>query len=454
MPSLVAPRTTESNRRECHRPRRCAAPSGGTGHASCSGTIKAPDPALGRPSCAGSSRWGHVRQLDAAGSCWHAPGRPSRRIRRLAPDPSPGLNHLETIVERHHGFGASGAITRMLTEAAEGTSDVPYATARGPGHHRSWRRSQLPAREVGGAYRITGGASAGNSQVVSASGRSRIAAHCARQPSAASWTRRSSRSLIRQLTNAARREYRSHSIPRTGRSNTGWTAPPVRAMYVPRTSEPDAKFAPVRLIVRRVIARAPKVTVVRLLPPTSMYRLLRTVHVQETRRCGVPTIAPAPTERSVAIQTTLPAWGEPPWSRTVSPHVGLAGDTGEDHNLAVQRWIRTVGSWCHRSLRRCGILVASPDDCITRCLRRPTNRCCTFDPPTGSCRNSFVALRQSQRIIQLADRRNSPATEVPTAQPKVLQTPPPWSARVPSCVFSHHPAQQSPQTAIGTLCGN
>ena len=75
-----------------------------------------------------------------------------------------------------------------------------------------------------------------------------------------------------------------------------YITPPVRAMYVPRTEHRPLAVTELVEHEQRVIARAPKVSVVRRSLLFSMYRTLRTVHVQDhppvrcvRHRSGPPT---------------------------------------------------------------------------------------------------------------------------------------------------------------------
>ena len=152
--------------------------------------------------------------------------------------------------------------------------------------------------------------------------------------------------------------------------------PLVRAMYVPRTQLGALAVTELVEHEQRVIARAPKVTVVRRSLLFSMYRTLRTVHVQDhppVRRAGHSSVHP----RSVHSAQPL--------------HVAVLGTTSVSNRLMVlvlaaglsmPRLQRLPASsdrrptvqhrWYPRSL---------PDDCTPTACRRPTNRCCTLRPP-------------------------------------------------------------------------
>ena len=74
----------------------------------------------------------------------------------------------------------------------------------------------------------------------------------------------------------------AHSCrPVAGQDRIQYITPPVRAMYVPRTQHRALAVTELVEHEQRVIARAPKVTVVRRSLLFSMYRTLRTVHVQD-----------------------------------------------------------------------------------------------------------------------------------------------------------------------------
>ena len=69
--------------------------------------------------------------------------------------------------------------------------------------------------------------------------------------------------------------------PVAGQDRIQYITPPVRAMYVPRTEHRPLAVTELVEHEQRVIARAPKVSVVRRSLLSSMYRTLRTVHVQD-----------------------------------------------------------------------------------------------------------------------------------------------------------------------------
>ena len=69
--------------------------------------------------------------------------------------------------------------------------------------------------------------------------------------------------------------------PVAGQDRIQYITPPVRAMYVPRTEHRPLAVTELVEHEQRVIARAPKVSVVRRSLLFSMYRTLRTVHVQD-----------------------------------------------------------------------------------------------------------------------------------------------------------------------------
>ena len=74
-----------------------------------------------------------------------------------------------------------------------------------------------------------------------------------------------------------------------------YITPPVRAMYVPRAEHRALAVTELVEHEQRVIAHAPKVTVVRHSLLFSMYRTLRTVHVQDhppVRRAGHSSVHP------------------------------------------------------------------------------------------------------------------------------------------------------------------
>ena len=74
----------------------------------------------------------------------------------------------------------------------------------------------------------------------------------------------------------------AHSCrPVAGQDRIQYITPPVRAMDVPRTEHRPLAVTELVEHEQRVIARAPKVTVVRRSLLSSMYRTLRTVHVQD-----------------------------------------------------------------------------------------------------------------------------------------------------------------------------
>ena len=79
-----------------------------------------------------------------------------------------------------------------------------------------------------------------------------------------------------------RHESTPHSCrPVAGQDRIQYVTPPVRAMYVPRTEHRPLAVTELVEHEQRVISRAPKVTVVRRSLLSSMYRTLRTVHVQD-----------------------------------------------------------------------------------------------------------------------------------------------------------------------------
>ena len=93
--------------------------------------------------------------------------------------------------------------------------------------------------------------------------------------------------------------------PVAGQDRIQYITPPVRAMYVPRTEHRPLAVTELVEHEQRVIARAPKVTVVRRSLLSSMYRTLRTVHVQD--HPPVRCVRHRPVHpRSVSLGPTLP----------------------------------------------------------------------------------------------------------------------------------------------------
>ena len=125
-----------------------------------------------------------------------------------------------------------------------------------------------------------------------------------------------------------------------------YITPPVRAMYVPRAEHRALAVTELVEHEQRVVAYAPKVTVVRRSLLFSMYRTLRTVHVQDhrpVRRAGHSSVHPLSVQSS--NPSTLPSWVSTSVSNRLMVLVLAAG-------LPVSRrptMIRIVGSWASRS---------------------------------------------------------------------------------------------------------
>ena len=98
---------------------------------------------------------------------------------------------------------------------------------------------------------------------------------------------------------------------------------------------------------QRVIARAPKVTVVRCSLLFSMYRALRTVHVQDhppVRRAGHSSVHPLSVQSP--NPSTLPSWVSTSVSNRLMVLVLAAGLSGPPRRPTITR---IVGSWASRS---------------------------------------------------------------------------------------------------------
>ena len=126
-----------------------------------------------------------------------------------------------------------------------------------------------------------------------------------------------------------------------------YITPPVRAMYVPRAEH--RSLAVTELIEHeQMIARAPKVTVVRRSLLFSMYRTLRTVHVQNH-----PSVAGHSSVHPLSVQSIQPFH-----VAVLGKHLGFepahgVGAGGRSVSVSPPTMIRIVGSWASLSASYC-----------------------------------------------------------------------------------------------------
>ena len=168
-------------------------------------------------------------------------------------------------------------------------------------------------------------------------------------------------------------------------------------MYVPRTEHRPLAVPELVEHEQRVIARAPKVTVVRCSLLFSMYRTLRTVHVQDhppVRRAGYSSI------HRLSVQSAQPLH-----VAVLGEHLGLE----PAHGVGAGRWsvyASVSNDYPHRRIvgqpfSIVGILVA----CQTTVHRLPekAHQSVLHVTTAPTLLQTFIRrLRQSQCIIQLA----------------------------------------------------
>ena len=176
-----------------------------------------------------------------------------------------------------------------------------------------------------------------------------------------------------------------------------YITPPVRAMYVPRTEHRALAVTELVEHEQRVIARATKVTVVRCSLLFSMYRALRTVHVQDhspVRRAGHSSVHP------LGVQSAQPFY-----VAVLRKHLGLE----PAHGVGASRrsvYASVSNDYPHRRIvgqpfSIVGILVA----CQTTVHRLPekAHQSVLHVAAAPSILQTLTRrLCQSQRIVQLA----------------------------------------------------
>ena len=182
-----------------------------------------------------------------------------------------------------------------------------------------------------------------------------------------------------------------------------YITPPVRAMYVPRTEHRPLAVTELVEHEQRMIARAPKVTVVRCSLLFSMYRTLRTVHVQDhppVRRAGHSSIHP------LSVQSAQPFH-----VAVLGKHLGLEPAHGVGAGGRSLWTTSPSNDYPHRRVLGqpfsvVGILVA----CQTTVHRLPEKAHQSVLHVTTAptlLQTLIRRLRQSQRIIQLATGQQS-----------------------------------------------
>ena len=190
--------------------------------------------------------------------------------------------------------------------------------------------------------------------------------------------------------------------------------PLVRAMHVPCTQHSALAVSELVEHEQRVIARAPKVTVVRRPLLFSMYRTLRTVHVQDhppVRRAGHSSVHPLSVHSVQPFHVAVlgkylglePAHGARARRRSV--YASVSNDY--PHRRVLGQPFSIVG------------ILAARQTTVYRLPEKATNRCCTFRPPRVSCRHSFT-VSVSPSASSNSRQANSPASEVIVA---------PWNSK-------------------------
>ena len=198
--------------------------------------------------------------------------------------------------------------------------------------------------------------------------------------------------------------------PVAGQDRIQYITPPVRAMYVPRTEHRPLAVTELVEHEQRVIARAPKVTVVRRSLLFSMYRTLRTVHVQDH--------PPVRCVRHRPVHPLSVHSAQPFDIAVLGKHLGLEPAHGVG---AGGRSLRTTSPSNDDPHRRVlgqpfsvvGILVARQTT-VHRLPEKAHQSCCTLRPPRLSCRHS-LAVSVSPSASSNSRQASSPASEVMVA---------------------------------------